>query len=202
MKLPLEIRRDPYLAPLIKKYGLPQLAAADKPSSAFKALLREIIYQQLSGKAAGTIYGRFEQLFPRKHPTPERVLAITHEQLRGAGLSNAKATYVKHLAQKFADRSIPHRSFSKLPSEEIAKHLITVKGIGEWTVHMFLLFTLQRPDVLPTGDLGIRKGFQRLYKLKQLPAPHEMEKLAKPWRTHASVAAWYLWRLADDKDTS
>jgi DNA-3-methyladenine glycosylase II len=119
------------------------------------------------------------------------------EKIRSAGLSGQKASYIKDLAEKFSDGTIKHRSLHRMTSAELIEHLIQVKGVGVWSAHMFLLFTLNRPDILPTGDLGIRKGFQAVYGLKELPGHAQMEKLAKEWRAYASVASWYLWRAAD-----
>ena len=126
---------------------------------------------------------------------------MQRQNLRRAGLSPQKAMYIKDLAKKFLDGTIRHRSFHRMTNDEIIEHLVQVKGIGVWTAHMFLIFTLQRPDVLPTGDLGIQKGFQLVYKLKKLPDHKKMEELARPWRKHASVASWYLWRVADGTKT-
>jgi len=190
------LERDKRFAPLIKKHGLPDLVRGKNP---FQALVRSIIHQQVSGAAAETIHARFLALFPRsKFPTPEMVTAIPIERMRAAGLSGRKASYIKDLAEKFTDGTIRHRSLHKMESADIVEHLTQVKGIGVWTVHMFLIFTLNRPDVLPTGDLGIRKGFQALYKLKSLPDHAQMERLARPWRPHAAVASWYLWRVANE----
>ena len=190
------LQRDKRFAPLIKKHGLPDLVRGKNP---FSALVRSIIHQQVSGAAAETIHARFLSLFPRgTFPTPAAVRAIPLEKMRAAGLSGQKASYIKDLAEKFTDGSIKHRSLHKMESAAIVEHLTQVKGIGVWTVHMFLIFTLNRPDVLPTGDLGIRKGFQSLYKLKDLPSHEQMEKLARHWRPHASVASWYLWRVANE----
>lgn len=190
------LRRDKRFAPVIKKHGLPDLKRGSNP---FQALIRSIIHQQVSGAAARTIHGRFVSLFPKgKFPTPEMVRAVPLEKMRAAGLSGQKASYIKDLAEKFSDGTIKHRSLHTMESADIVEHLIQIKGIGVWSVHMFLIFTLNRPDVLPTGDLGIRKGFQALYKLKDLPDHTKMEKLAAQWRAHASVASWYLWRVADE----
>lgn len=126
------------------------------------------------------------------------VLKSSARKLRTAGLSGQKVSYIKDLARKFSDGTIQHRSLHEMTNEEIVTHISQVKGIGSWTVHMFLIFSLNRPDVLPTGDLGIRKGFQILYRLKQLPDYEQMEKLARRWRAHASAASWYLWRIADE----
>ena len=190
------LRRDPRFAKLIKKHGKPDLK---RGRNVFRALASSIVYQQLSGKAADTILGRFMKLFPGKSfPLPEDVLATSVEKMRGVGLSGQKASYLKDLAGKFADGTIKHKMLHRMTSAEITEHLTEVKGIGIWTVHMFLIFTLNRPDVLPVGDLGIRKGFQIVYKLKELPNSETMERLSKPWRPHASVASWYLWRAADE----
>lgn len=194
------LRRDPRIAGLIKKHGEPDLK---RGRNVFRSLARSIVYQQLSGKAADTILGRFIKLFPSKNfPTPEDVLAIPLVEMRSAGLSGQKASYLKDLAEKFSDGTIKHKTLYKMTSAEITEHLTQVKGIGVWTVHMFLIFTLNRPDVLPVGDLGIRKGFQIVYGLKSLPSTLTMERLAKPWRSHASYASWYLWRAADEAKNS
>ncbi len=194
------LRRDKRFARLIKKHGVPDLK---RGKNSFQALVRSIIHQQVSGRAAETIYGRFVALFPHaKFPTPDAVLKIPIEKLRAAGLSGQKSSYIRDLAEKFADGTIRHRTLHRMESAEVVAHLTQVKGIGVWTVHMFLIFTLNRPDVLPTGDLGIRKGFQIIYGLKSLPSPITMERLAKEWRKHASVASWYLWRAADENKQS
>ena len=167
--------------------------------SPFQALCRSIIYQQISGAAAASIYKRFVRLFgSAKFPAPRRVQALSIPALRKAGLSPQKASYLKDLAEKFSDGTIRHRALHAMKSEDIVTHLTQVKGIGVWTVHMFLIFTLNRLDVLPIGDLGVRKGFQIVYRLGELPDAREMDKLAAPWREHASVASWYLWRVADE----
>lgn len=188
---------DPRFAPLIKKHGAPDI---NRGKNVFRALVRSIVYQQLSGKAAGTIFARFQALFPgRAFPKPTQVLKMPLSKLRKAGLSRQKAAYIKDVARKFAKGTIPHRKFSKMSSEEIMTHLIQIKGVGEWTVHMLLIFTLGHLDVLPTGDLGVRKGLQIVYGLKTLPTPKQMERLAKPWRQYASVASWYLWQAAETR---
>jgi len=191
------LKKDKYFGPLIRKHGLPELK---RGTNVFEALVRSIVYQQLSGKAAATIYARFRALFPgKKFPAPEEVKKVPFEKLRSVGLSNQKATYILDLAEKFATGVIRHRAIPKMTNEEIVEHLTEVKGIGEWTVHMFLMFTLNRPDVLPVGDLGIKKGFQIVYGLRKMPEAKRMERLAAPWRPHATTACWYLWRAADEK---
>lgn len=191
------IQKDARLAPLVKKFGPPDLTRyhASTPG-VFQSLLRSIIYQQLSGHAARAIHTRTLALFSGK-PTPEALLKIPARKLRAAGLSIQKIEYVRDLAKKCLDGTIDPRRFPKMSSEEIIAHLIAVKGVGEWTAHMVLIFTLQRPDILPVGDLGIRKGFQIVYGLGSLPNKKQMEKIAEPWRAHASIASWYLWRVAD-----
>ena len=202
------LSRDPRFAPLIARYGKPVLARGKTP---FQALTRAIIFQQLSGKAASSIYSRFVALYgitvrtpidwethaARRFPTPREVLATSDDTLRSAGLSMQKIRYIKDLAQKFDDGTIPHRRLSHMTNDEIIDILTDVHGIGVWTVQMFLIFTLHRLDVLPVDDLGIRKGFRALYGMKTLPSKRTMERLARPWREHASVASWYLWRVAD-----
>lgn len=190
----------PEFADLIKEHGAPNLK---RGGNSFQALVRSIIYQQLSGKAAATILGRFTDLFNKQaFPTPKDVLAVPMLKLRAVGLSAQKAAYIHDLAVKFSDGTIRHCSFHRMTNDEIIAHLTQIKGVGVWTAHMFLIFTLNRPDILPTGDLGIRKGFQIVYKLKKLPDHKTMERLAKPWREHASIASWYLWRAADKAKVS
>ena len=204
----IELRKHAHFAPLIEKYGPPTLRRGKTP---FQSLARAIIYQQISGKAAASIYKKFVALFgvevdlpldweskkAQKFPTPQEVLAAPPQKLRSAGLSSQKVAYIRDLAQKIADGTVPHEKLHRLSNEEIVTTLTQVKGIGVWTVQMFLIFTLNRPDVLPTGDLAIQKAFQIVYKLRKLPSPKHMERLAKLWREHASVASWYLWRVAE-----
>ena len=202
------LRKHKHFAPLVRKHGAPKLR---RGKNAFQALARAIIYQQISGAAAMSVYRKFVALFgitlegpidwekpsARKFPTPEEVLAMPDAKLRSAGLSSQKAAYMKDLALKFSDGTIDAKKLNRMTSEELVTHVTQIKGIGVWTVQMFLIFTLNRTDILPVGDLGIRKGFQILYRLRELPTPQKMEKLAKDWREHASVASWYLWRVAD-----
>ena len=192
------LKKDKRFAPLIKKYGSPEIERYHGQINVFEALLRSIVYQQLSGKAAATIHSRIVALFPDGKPTPEALLKIRRPRLRKAGLSAQKVGYVRDLAQKCLDGTIDQKLFPKMTSTEIIEHVTAVKGIGEWTAHMLLIFSLNRLDILPVGDLGIRKGFQIVYGLKELPDAKKMEKLAKDWRQHASVASWYLWRVADE----
>jgi DNA-3-methyladenine glycosylase II len=210
------LRKDKQLAKLIAKHEKPTMEWGGRGGKdVFRALVRAIVYQQLSGKAAATIFARFILLFSNKDiskltgeeakklaekakfPTPQQVAKMDFLKLRQAGLSGQKATYIQDLAAKFTDGTIKHKTLHTMSTEEVTKHLTQVKGVGVWTVHMLQIFTLGRLDVLPVGDLGIQKGFQIVYKLKKLPNAKEMELLAKPWRAHASVASWYFWRIAD-----
>ena len=194
--LPDMLKDDPHFKPLIKKYGP---VVREYRGDPFQSLVRSIIYQQVSGKAAASILAKFCGLFPAEaFPTPSEVLLLSIDTMRSAGLSIQKTTYIRDLAEKFQDGTVTPRTFDNMSSEEIITHLLVVKGIGEWTVHMFLMSTLGRPDILPTGDLGIKKGFQVVYNLQDLPTKIQMEKLATSWRSEASDASWYLWRVADD----
>ncbi len=192
------LRKHPKFGPLIKKHGPPDLKRSNGTMKIFTAIVCAIISQQISTAAATSIRTRVWALFPKGGPTPELFLQHSDEILRAAGLSPMKIKYARDAAQKFMDGTIETRNFPKMTSLEITEHLVQIKGVGVWTAHMLLLFTLQRPDILPTGDLGIQKGFKALYNLRTLPSPEKMEKLATEWRSHASVASWYLWRVADE----
>ncbi len=167
-------------------------------TSPFEALTQAIIYQQLSGKAASTIHGRFLDQFENRLPTPLTVLKLGEEVLRGAGLSRAKSLAVLDLAAKTQAGDIGSaEQLQALSDEQILKRLTEVRGIGPWTVKMLLIFRLGRPDVLPVEDLGVRKGFMLSYGLEQLPEPDELESHAQCWRPFRSVAAWYMWRALE-----
>ncbi len=186
---------DPKLAALIAAQG----ACTLKPNYAdpFAALCEAILYQQLTGKAAATIIGRFKGLYGGKHPSPKRALGTPIEDLRGVGLSNAKARAVLDLAQKVHDGTLDFDALHDLDDAQVIKQLVQVRGVGPWTAEMFLIFNLGRPDVFPLGDYGIQKGVQQLYGYKKLPAARTMLRHAKPWQPYRSVATWYLWRLVD-----
>jgi len=197
------LRKDPGLAPLIKKYPRPDFDSGRKNHNPFQSLARAIIFQQLSGKAAKTIFDRFCALYPnKKFPLPNDVLKTTDAKLRQVGVSAQKAGYLKDLALKCTDGTINSRRFPRMSDEEIRSHVIAVKGVGPWTADMFLMFTLGRSDVLPTGDLGIQKGMQRLFNMKALPTAEKMQKLSEAWRPYRTVACWYLWRLADEGNSN
>jgi DNA-3-methyladenine glycosylase II len=193
------LKKDRVMARVIRAHGPMDLTKYHANSRGiFPALLRSIVSQQISSKAAASILARVVALFPNSKPTPELLLKTPSPKLRKAGLSAAKVTYVKDLAKKCIDGTVNEKKFPKMTSQEIIDHLVQVKGIGEWTAHMLLIFTLYRPDILPVGDLAIRKGFQSVYGLKEMPNKKEMEHIAKPWRSHATAASWYLWRVADE----
>ncbi len=165
----------------------------------FLSLASSIIYQQISTKAGDSIYKKFLKLFGRKKPTPKLLLEIFEKDLRSAGLSNQKLSYLKDLARKLLDRTIDPRLFQKMSDEEVKSHLTQVKGIGPWTADMFLIFALNRPNVLPVGDLGIAKGFQRVFKLKSIPSEKTMIKLAKPYYQRHTFLSLYLWESIDER---
>jgi DNA-3-methyladenine glycosylase II len=165
----------------------------------FDALAESIAYQQLSGKAAATIFGRVRALYPRrKYLDPEKTLATPDEAFRAAGLSRNKIAALKDLAAKTIDGTVPSpRAIIRMSDEEIIGRLITVRGIGRWTVEMLLLFDLGRPDVWPVDDYGVRKGFAKTFGRRKLPTPKELMKFGEKWRPYRSVAAWYFWRALD-----
>jgi DNA-3-methyladenine glycosylase II len=165
----------------------------------FDALAESIAYQQLTGKAAATIFGRVRALYPkRKWLDPNQLLATPDEALRAAGLSRAKTAALKDLAAKTIDGTVPSgRALLRMTDDEIITRLTTVRGIGRWTVEMLLLFDLGRPDVWPVDDYGVRKGFAKTFRRRELPTPKQLMKLGEKWRPYRSVAAWYFWRALD-----
>jgi DNA-3-methyladenine glycosylase II len=168
-----------------------------KSKDPYRALVRAVVYQQLSGKAAGAIHGRVIALWPDKeHPDPEDLLEAAPEKLRGAGLSRQKIAALKDVSQKRIDGVIPEaRKLSRMSNEEIIERLTQARGVGQWTVEMYLMFTLGRPDVLPIDDLGVRKGAEKLYRRKF--TPKELGKYGERWAPYRSAAAWHLWRFID-----
>ena len=165
----------------------------------FDALAESIAYQQLSGKAAATIWSRVRALYPGKYLDPEAVLATPDEKLRAAGLSRSKVMALKDLAAKTIDGTVPTaRSLARMTDEEIIERLISVRGIGRWTVEMLLLFDLGRSDVWPVHDYGVRKGFAKVFGKRKLPTPKQLMKLGEKWRPYRSAAAWYFWRALDE----
>jgi DNA-3-methyladenine glycosylase II len=184
-------RRDPVLRELMQRYGPCGLADAQH-ADAFRALVRAIISQQLSTRAAATISTRFEALFDGP-ATAAAVAALTDDRLRGVGLSGQKMRYVRDLSHRVLDGSLPLADLDRMTDEEVITALTQVKGIGRWTAEMFLMFRLHRPDVLPVDDLGIVKAVQRAYGLRTQPKPQRLQRLAESWRPYRSVACWYLW---------
>lgn len=187
-------KSDPVLAALIKRVG-PYRIEYREPD--FATLVRSIVYQQISGKAAATVLDRLLGLMPRRRLTPGAVLKLSLEELRSAGLSGQKASYIRDLAEHTKARRVNFASIGDLTDEAVIEHLSQVKGIGVWTAHMFLMFALRRHDVLPCADLGVRAAIQKAYKLDALPNPRQIEELAAAWRPYCSVATWYLWRSLD-----
>jgi DNA-3-methyladenine glycosylase II len=180
---------------VIERHGAPAIVPT---TDAIRSLARAIVSQQLSGKAADTIWGRLLALYPgARFPRPAAILATEDAALRGAGLSGAKAAALKDLARHVVENKLVPARLSEASNEEVAAMLLPVRGIGPWSVDMFLMFALARPDVLPVGDLGIRKGMQRHFRLRKLPEADKMSRLAAPWRPYRSVAAWYMWRLLE-----
>jgi len=165
----------------------------------YRSLFRSVLYQQLAGPAAAAIERRVYALFGGVIPAPEDFLRAGAAELRGAGLSRQKLAYLRDLAARFADGRLRAPRLARMSNEEIIEAVTTVHGIGEWTAHMLLIFSLGRPDVLPVGDYGVRKGMQSLYRLRELPKPHTMERIAAPWRPYRSIASWYIWRSIDAK---
>ena len=190
-------RSDPVLAAIIRDVGPCRLQTDDR-GGAFAALVESILYQQITGKAAASIYGRVRRLIGRRHPRPQDILAVTEVALRGAGLSRQKVTYLRDLAERVTG-GLKLRAIGRLQDEAVIEALTEVKGIGRWTVEMFLIFRLGRLDVLPVHDYGIRKAMQRAYRLRKLPTPDRMRQLAEPWRPYRTVACWYLWRSLESK---
>ena len=190
--------RDPALGAVIERVGGDGFVG--RPSrSAFESLSHAITYQQLSGKAAETIFGRFRALYKGDaFPEPETVLKTPHQKLRSAGLSNAKALAIKDLAAHAARGEIPAiNALRAMDAEEVIERLTVVKGVGRWTVEMLLLFRIGHPDVLPVHDLGIRKGFARILRRRELPEPEAILRRGERWKPYRSVASWYLWRAVE-----
>jgi DNA-3-methyladenine glycosylase II len=193
------MRRDPVLASIIKKHGACRLGAVRDRFDHFSMLVRAIVSQQLSTKAANTIHNRLLASMPDACATAAALAALTDEQLRAAGISRQKGGYLRDLCAKVASGALPLESLDALSDEEVIAALTQVKGIGRWTAEMFLIFRLQRPDVLPLTDLGIITAIQKAYGLRKKPTPDRMRKLGEVWRPYRSVASWYLWRSLENE---
>ena len=192
------MRRDPVLAPIIRKYGA--CALITREGDIFCGLVEAIVSQQLSTRAAATIYGRVRGLLPNGgSPTPEGLMSLPDDALRGAGLSRQKLAYMRDLSQKMLDGSINAQALSAMSDDEIVAELTKIKGIGRWTVEMLLIFRLTRPDVFPVGDLGIVKAMQKAYNLRGTPNVKRLHAIAEQWRPYRTVASWYLWASLENK---
>lgn len=188
------LKKDKYIGPLVKKYK--SCTIRKKPKTRyFEQLVSDIAGQQLSGKAASTIFGRVKERMGGKI-TPEKVIRLRKTTLRSCGLSNAKSAYIKDLAKHVKKGELEIKRLDDLTDEKVMEELVAVKGIGEWTAHMFLMFTLARPDVFPVGDLGIKKGMRKLTKRSMTDV--QMEKFATRWAPYRTVASWYIWALLDN----
>ncbi len=191
-------RGDPVMAQLIRRAG-PFVLKPDRSRSPYESLLRAVAHQQLTGKAASTILGRFCALYGGdRYPEPGQLIATPDEQLRAAGFSRAKTASLKDIAARTQDGTIPERrALSRLSDAAIIERLTEVRGVGRWTVEMFLMFTLGRPDVLPVDDYGIRNGYRLAYGKRRMPKPDVLARFGECWAPYRTTASWYLWRAVD-----
>jgi len=191
-------KRCPVMRRLIRAHG-PCALVPEGRRSPFESLVSAVAHQQLNGTAAETILGRFRALFPGKRfPSPGQIGTVSDEALRGAGFSRAKIAAIRDIAAKTLDGTVPtSRAIVKMPDAEIIERLVTVRGVGRWTVEMLLIFKLGRPDVLPADDFGVRSGFRIAFGLDEMPTPKELLAHGERWRPHGTTAAWFLWRAAD-----
>ena len=188
-------KSDPILRAIIERVGPCRMEFGEP---VFHSLAEAIVYQQLNGKAAVTIFNRFTAL-AGEPVTPEGILKLTPENMRTVGLSKQKSSYLFDMAERASRGELDFTRLPDLTDEEVIKHLTQVKGVGVWTAHMFLMFTLKRPNVLPTGDFGVQMAIKKHYGKRKLPKPLQMEKIARPWEPYRSIACWYLWRSLDIK---
>jgi DNA-3-methyladenine glycosylase II len=191
---------DPVMARLAEEHAaaVRRDLKNDRRGDAYGALLRSIVGQQLSTKAASTIYGRMIDIFDGHAPTPKQLLAADPDAIRAAGLSRPKIAYLRDLAQHVEDGTLELDRLDELADEEVSAQLTAVKGLGQWTADMFLMFHLRRPDVLPVGDQGIRRAVQVQYRMRKLPDPKRLEKVARPWRPYRTLACLFLWSSLDN----
>jgi DNA-3-methyladenine glycosylase II len=192
-------RVDPVLARVIESVG-PCRMPVRREGTHFQALARSIVFQQLSGKAAGTIHGRFAALFANGEPEPSSLVAFTDAQLRGVGLSRQKIGYLRDLSHKIVSGALPLDEVDRMDDDELIAHLVQVKGIGRWTAQMFLMFRLGRRNVLPELDLGIQNAIRRAYGKRKRPSPKQVRTIGAKWSPHSTVACWYLWRSLENGD--
>ncbi|MGI0004624.1 MAG: DNA-3-methyladenine glycosylase family protein [Candidatus Nitrosotenuis sp.] len=195
-KIVSHLKRDRRLAKVIRNVGPHKITVVKNP---YESLVEAIITQQLSGKAADSISKRFREIYGR-FPKPADVIKTPNSKLRSAGLSGMKASYIKDLSKKIETKEIRINSLKNMTDGEVVEHLTQVRGIGRWTAEMFLIFSLGRLDVLPVGDLGLRKGVQRLYSLSDLPEEDEIEEIAEKWRPYRTIATWYIWKSLSQFD--
>jgi DNA-3-methyladenine glycosylase II len=191
---------DPVMARLVDEHGavVRRDLTRERPGDAYGALLRSIVGQQLSTKAARTIYGRMTELFDGHAPTPRQLLAVDPELIRAAGLSYSKISYLRDLAAHVEEGSLELERLPELSDEEVTAQLTAIKGLGQWTADMFMMFHLGRPDILPVGDLGIRRAVQVEYRMRKLPDAKRLEKVARPWRPYRTLACLFLWSSLDN----
>ena len=187
---------DPVLAKIIRQVG-PYGIEFLEPS--FEALVKSIVLQQLSGKVAGVIFGRLVEAAGGRPLTPAAVLELRPPKMRKIGLSQRKIEYIRDVARRIVSGKLDLDALADAPDEEVERELTAIKGIGPWTVHMFLIFALKRLNVMPSGDLGIRAAVRKVYGLEEMPSPAEVDQRALPWHPYCTVASWYLWRSLEDK---
>jgi DNA-3-methyladenine glycosylase II len=188
-------KSDPVMRSIIDRVGPCRMEFGEP---VFHSLAEAIVYQQLNGKAAATIFKRFAAI-AGEPVTPQGIVNLTDQQLRAVGLSKQKSSYLRDMAERAVRGEVDFTRLPEMTDQEVIKHLTQVKGVGVWTAHMFLMFTLKRPNVLPTGDFGVQTAIKKHYNKRKLPKPVQMEKIAKPWEPYRSVACWYLWRSLDIK---
>jgi DNA-3-methyladenine glycosylase II len=188
-------KSDPVMRAIIERVGPCKMQFGEP---VFHSLAEAIVYQQLNGKAAVTIFKRFSAL-AGDPLMPKGILKLTPEQMRSVGLSKQKSSYLFDMAERANRGELDFSRLPEMPDDAVIEHLTQVKGVGVWTAHMFLMFTLRRPNVLPTGDFGVRTAIKKHYNKRKLPKPEQMEKIAKPWEPYRSIACWYLWQSLDIK---
>lgn len=188
------LKSDPVMRGIVKACGPFEMEARGKP---YEALLRAVLYQQLAGPAAAAIERRFLAMFGGRIPAPDQLAPMTDEQLRAAGISRQKASYMRSIGEHFASGELSDRKLLRAGDDDVIEMVTRIRGVGRWTADMLLMFCIGRPDVLPVGDLGIQNSMRLAYGLDVLPKPDEMSAIAEPWRPYRSAASWYLWRRGD-----